>query len=254
MGNATPALSFPVWKESEGGGDSAIHNFFIYPTGPCRPDFQDYGQAKFPASPKARFHSPRGTGFDTELTGAALGRIKNNLHGLAVDEKGTGGADGCAGSAVDAFLLHPGNILLDGLDPDAHLRQVFHPLLEIRLRTAELQNHETLLSGQDAGLEDVETQVEILDQPVNNRLVPVFFGKMKYNLLGSHNSSPRYPQLKLLYLSDFVNFFPFLTSFPFGDVQEHKKTLTTVSQRSIYKHLLRSGKILIVNAKRLKIF
>jgi hypothetical protein len=145
---------------------------------------------KFPSSNKTRFHGPRGAGFNTKLTGTALGRIKNNLHRLAVDEQGTGGADGRAGSAVDAFLLNPGDVFLDGLDPYAHLCQVFHPPLEIRLRTAELQNHETFLPGQDAGLEDVETQVEILHQPVNNGFVPVFFGKMEYNLFGSHGSSP----------------------------------------------------------------
>jgi hypothetical protein len=46
------------------------------------------------------------------------------------------------------------------------------------------------LSRQDVGLEDVEAQVEILNQAVNNRLVPIFLGKMENDLLGSHGSSP----------------------------------------------------------------
>lgn len=138
---------------------------------------------KLPVSDKAGFHGPRGTSFDTEFTGAALGGIKDHLHVLAVDVQGTGGTNGRASSAVDAFVIVPGDVLVDGFGPYTHLREVFHPSLEIRLRTAQFQNHKTLLPGQDAGLEDVEAEVEVLHQPVNDGFVPVLFGKMEYDLL-----------------------------------------------------------------------
>jgi hypothetical protein len=91
---------------------------------------------------------------------------------------------------VDAFEVVPGDILFDGFNDDPRFEEIIHPALEIRLRTAQLQNHEALLLRQDIGLEDVEAQVKIFNQPVHDRLVPILLGKMENDLLGSHGSSP----------------------------------------------------------------
>jgi hypothetical protein len=88
-------------------------------------------------------------------------------------------------------MVVPDDVLLDGFDAHTDLGQVFQPSFEICLGSAQLQDHETFLPRQNIGLENVETQVEILNQSVNDRLVPVLFGKMENDFFGSHGPPPQ---------------------------------------------------------------
>jgi hypothetical protein len=91
---------------------------------------------------------------------------------------------------VRAFIVIPGDFLLDRLHAYADFDQVFQASLKIGLGAAQFQDHKTFLPGQNAGLEDIEAQIKFLNQLVDDRLTPVLLGKMENHLLGSHSQPP----------------------------------------------------------------
>jgi hypothetical protein len=117
------------------------------------------------------FHGPHRTYRHTQLTTTATIRIELDLQGLAIYIKGPGGANRRAKAAMNTEIKIALDLLTDGLDLYPEISQIGEPFVEILGVPGKLYDHEALFTREDSGLEDVEGEVKLLDQPVNDGLI-----------------------------------------------------------------------------------
>jgi len=71
------------------------------------------------------------------------------------------GADGCTRTAVGAFLFASVDLMGGLLNFHTLSLQIFNSFIEALSGTGKFQYHESLFSGEYAGVKDIESQIEI---------------------------------------------------------------------------------------------
>jgi hypothetical protein len=87
--------------------------------------------------------------------------IEKHEHFGPLNTKRRCGADGRAGTTVGAFFFASVDLMGGILNFYTLSFQILDPFVEIFIRTGKLQNHESFFSGEYAGVEDIECQIEI---------------------------------------------------------------------------------------------
>jgi hypothetical protein len=134
-------------------------------------------------------HGPSRADHAAKLTGAALAGIEGDTHLRALHGQGSSGAQRSAGPALKTELLVARHFVGRPLHFNAGIFEVFDALLKILGMAPELHDNEPFLPGINSGLEQVELQVKVLDQPVNDGLVHYLLGKPQYEHFSMHGKS-----------------------------------------------------------------
>jgi hypothetical protein len=114
--------------------------------------------------------------------------VKFNRHFRAFDVKCIGGADGRAETAVDAFSVHPPDILGGFLYADALVFQVLDPVFELFPGTGKFHDHQPFFPGENGCVQNIKRQIKLFGKVADNGFLNFRPGKPKNENPGIHGA------------------------------------------------------------------